>query len=153
MKVYRLFNQKELEGYEKGDLSEVGVEYENSDFLNINTHEYKEGVRYLHFFKHKEDIQFAEKLKREEIEDREYEWYIGEFNIPLLTLLKNSGLGFYDGAGYDNDYIEAKEYAIPVQEMKADYLSRCMSYEDAHFDELIIKRVFIDPETDPCPEE
>ena len=67
MKVYRLFNQKELEGYEKGDLSEVGVEYENSDFLNINTHEYKEGVRYLHFFKHKEDIQFAEKLKKDNV--------------------------------------------------------------------------------------
>lgn len=51
------------------------------------------------------------------------EFYLCEFDIPRKTLLFHGGYGYYVASGYDEDYKKAKEYALPVNKFKAEFLT------------------------------
>lgn len=119
MKVYRYLSKKELMLILSGDKTCLGKEFNDEKYRKINNHKYKKGVKYLHFFKNKKDI----KLIQNECRKFKREFYICEFDIPIMTLLFNSGYGVYDSSGYDYDFIKAKEFAIPVEKFETCWLT------------------------------
>lgn len=124
MKVYRYLSENELKSILTDDLSNVGYEYANNLKLQqSNTHRYKKGIKYLHFFKSKADC-----VRIKAIHNNKTNFYIAEFNIPFATLAKHIGYGIYSTTGYDVDYDEVTEFAIPTHKLKSSYL---ISYEPA----------------------
>ncbi len=129
MKVYRYLTQAELDAFLAKDISIVGSEYDNS-YRRVNTHRYKDGVNYLHFYMHQKDIRCAKAMHRDDRQD----YYTCQFNIPVMTLLRHRGHGIYDIGGYDCDIYRAVEFAIPVDEIKAEYLTD-YEYDKIHHEE------------------
>ena len=127
MKVYRYLSQTELDNILSGNISEIGQEYSNEKYKKINTHKYKENVKYLHFFKHKEDISKIKNAKF--LPPNKY--YICEFDIPILILLKGMGQGHYDGQGYSEPTKSVREYKIPNTAIKREYLKFYMRDKDS----------------------
>ena len=122
MKVYRYLTEEELNMFQNGDISNAGSLYEQTIYKGKNTHKYKPDTRYLHFFKNKEDIAKVKELHKESFSD----YYICDFNIPITTLIRHMGHGYYNGHGYDCDHEKVFEFAIPVDKISCDYLN---SYE------------------------
>ncbi|MBE5735428.1 MAG: hypothetical protein E7361_03185 [Clostridiales bacterium] len=119
MKLYRYMTESELNAFNLNDLTNVGSVFDKTTgHKYANTHCYEEGVKYLHFFKNKSDIKFMRSMYKEV----EKEFYICEFDVPVLTALKYRGKGIYDMGGYDTDRVYATEYAIPVFKLKPEYL-------------------------------
>lgn len=115
MRVYRYMCEAELRAFLDGDISKIGTSRVNNA---SNTHHYKQGVKYLHFFKRLDDLNSIRDIKR----GRDEVYYIGAFDIPLPTLLFNSGVGYYAGHGYDNYHETVREYAVPAEQIKSEYL-------------------------------
>ncbi len=118
MKVYRYLSESELNHILAGEIDDIGNQFTNHKKDEINTHKYIEGVKYLHFFKRKEDTEKMQLLYRKHIRP----FYFCEFEIPKKTLLFHAGVGYYSASGYDLDYVAAREYAIPTSKFKKEYL-------------------------------
>ena len=128
MKVYRYLSQNELDAFLSKDISSIGTEYHKNDgYQRVNNHRYKKGVKYLHFFKHKEDCRRIRTLH----EEKRVEFYVAEFDIPITILALHMGSGRYDASGYATDIESVQEFAIPASKIKSRYL---LSYtrDEAH---------------------
>ncbi len=115
MRVYRYMCEAELKAFLEGDMEKLGSTKVNNA---SNTHKYKQGVKYLHFFKNVEDLRSIRGIKAS-LKDN---YYIGLFDIPISILAMGMGKGYYNGRGYDIDHVAVREYAIPVEKIKADNL-------------------------------
>ena len=124
MKVYRYLRENELNSFLNSDMDNIGSEYSQGSVSN--THKYKEGVKYLHFFARIEDLQSIRDLKRKSQDD----FYVCRFDIPFLTLLTNKGKGYYECSGYDVPYNVIKEYAIPTDMLKPEHLTAYVKDQD-----------------------
>lgn len=121
MKVYRYLGARELGEILKGDNSNIGKPFSRNFFRRSNSHRYKQGIRYLHFFQNKKDIS------RIKIEHRDIniDFYICEFDIPKKMMKK--GVGRYDcSRGYEQFVEKAREYILPAQDFDCSWLQ---SYE------------------------
>ena len=109
----------ELNNLKEGKLDQVGYlcDKDTSDQLS-NSHKYLEGERYLHFFKNKKDVDYARDLYR----NKNGKYYVCEFDLSPLTLLKHVGWGLYEVPGYDCDGVKVTEFAIPSTEIKTEFL-------------------------------
>lgn len=116
MKVYRYLSEEELAHILKNETDKIGAEYNNSK-LTCNNHRYRQGVKYLHFFKHKDSIKY---LKMQMKFIRPY--YICEFNIPLRVLAKGVGKGYYDIGGMEYIIISQREFIVPAKDLKKEWL-------------------------------
>ena len=115
MKVYRYMCKEELEAILNCDIDKIGRTQKNDKF---NNHHYKKDIKYLHFFKNLKDIEKIKKINKHS--DKQF--YIGTFNIPLRFLLQGMGVGYYPTRGYDADYVTAREFIVPVEKFKPNYL-------------------------------
>jgi hypothetical protein len=115
-------SETELKKIISGDIESLGHTFESNKGKKYrkNTHHYKNGEKYLHFFKHESSMKMMSYLYRE-VEEK---FFFCSFNIPFSILALHSGKGFYPSSGYDNE--ELKEYAIPLSQFKPEYL---ISYE------------------------
>lgn len=122
MVVYRYLSKRELDAFIEGDMDSVGAEYYESKKSIGNTHDYKEGVKYLHFFQSLKDLKHIAKVR-----DNSKEHFVAQFDIPLLTLLSHTGKGYYPASGFDVDYEVVREYAIPVDNIRPSFLDGYVS--------------------------
>ena len=98
MKLYRFVHKDELGFMKNGDVEKLGKEFDN-DVL-ANSHTYKKGKRYLHFFYNKkacqhiiDDIMFKElEITKTGIVKN---YYICTFSIPAKVLFFRTGFGNY----------------------------------------------------------
>ncbi len=122
MKVYRYLSKRELDAFMVGDMDSVGAEYSEKPCAVSNTHKYEEGVKYLHFFKNLEDLKHINKVRT-----NTKEHFVCQFDIPFLTLLTHTGVGYYETSGYDSLYETVREFAVPVDKIQPDYLKAYVS--------------------------
>lgn len=114
MRVYRYLSKNELNALLAGDFDKVGQVYNKNEMSRINSHKYKESVRYLHFFKNEDDIAYVRNAGFLPYGD----YYVCTFDIPLFILLFGIGEGYY---GY-NGALKATEFIVPADLMKTKYL-------------------------------
>ena len=115
MKVYRYATKDEIDNILNGNISQIGKIYEKR---NCNTHNYKEGVKYLHFYKNIKSILEIKKLRK----SKSKTFCICEFDIPMVVLMLGKGVGYYNASGYDVDLNSHAEYIVPVEQMKKKWL-------------------------------
>lgn len=128
MKVYRYLSQNELDSIISNNTSSIGGEYtQNEEYRRINNHRYKSGIKYLHFFKHKNDCQRVGFIS----DGKDVDFYIAEFNIPTIILIRYIGYGKYDNRGY-GDIEKVLEFAIPASKFKSKYLRSYVRDEVHH---------------------
>lgn len=126
MKVYRYLCEEEYNNILNSNLDKIGHEYHGKKLSN--TFNYKQGEKYLHFFKNKKSISEIQKIYRKDGKD----YYICTFNIPILILLKGMGKGYYETRGYDT-YCESKrEFILNVKDFKPEFLIDAKFDEDKH---------------------
>ncbi|MBQ7351792.1 MAG: hypothetical protein IJW59_02860 [Clostridia bacterium] len=118
MKVYRYMSESELQNLQAENYSELGSKYDKSLMKRVNSHSYKKGVKYLHFFKNKEDVFRICSLKNDSPEN----FYVGEFDIPIYILIQGIGKGYYDCKGCDIGLDEVVEFKMPTKYMNKKYL-------------------------------
>lgn len=117
MLVYRYMKLSELNYILNGEFDQVGATYDG-EYSASNNHKYVKGVKYLHFFKHKDSIQYISKYHARS----NCSYFIAEFDIPYSVLFLGKGRGKYEVAGIDYLTITQKEYIVPVEKMKSEYL-------------------------------
>lgn len=132
MKLYRFVHKDELEMMKNEDLENLGRKIGNVNLAN--THHYKQGKRYLHFFYNKEGCQNIidnVMFKRLEITKTGIvkNYYICTFEIPLKHLIFNTGRGFYGSLteldhGYDQVLQTRFEAAIPSDVFEKSWLRK-----------------------------
>ena len=91
--VYRFISEIEKKAIEEKDISKIGSSFEKH--LSANTHRYKKNVKYVHFLDTLEDAKFVYNeigLSKK---------YLCSYSIPIKTLSKYLGKGFYSYTGYD----------------------------------------------------
>lgn len=118
MKVYRYLSETELKAILSGNTQNIGAYYKRENFKKINTHRYKEGVRYLHFFKDTKLIHQISFLHKRDNQD----YYIAEFDIPIKYLFFHRGIGKYKSSGYNVPNYTKVEYAIDVKNFNPKWL-------------------------------
>lgn len=117
MKVYRYLGARELEEILAGNTDTIGKTFSKKAFRLSNSHRYKEGVRYLHFFQNIKDI---EKIKFEH-QNARGKFYVCTFDIPKKLMKK--GVGRYTNQrGYDFFVEKAKEYILPANDLDCKFL-------------------------------
>ena len=122
MVVYRYLSKRELDAFVEGDMESVGAEYYESEKRFSNTHKYKEGVKYLHFFQSLGDLKHIAKVR-----DQNKEHFVAQFDIPIMTLIRCAGKGYYETSGYDVSFESVREYAIPVEDIRPSFLDGYVS--------------------------
>lgn len=127
MKAYRLLGEEELNLILEGKTSALG-EYFGKGLSN--THKYKIGERYLHFFFNKENCEYIKKVQGK-VKNGESR-FIAEFNIPLKRIIGHIGRGFYvpKQGGYDYDHDTCYELALPISIFNPHWLSRYEKVEE-----------------------
>lgn len=135
MKVYRYLCEEEYNNIINSNLDKLGHNYHGKGLSN--TFNYKDGERYLHFFKDKKAIKEIRKIYRNDGKD----YYTCTFNIPLLTLLKGMGKGYYETSGYDTFYQTEREFILNVKDFKPEYLIDAEFDKDKHDDNLLKKEI------------
>lgn len=111
--VYRYSSKEEVEAFKRKDSENLGRMYNNGSLSN--THKYKYGEKYLHFFD-KKDIpphvigSLPDNKK-----------YLCTFEIPQTILKSHSGKGTYNSTGYDVYVENFKEYAIPMSKFDVEW--------------------------------
>ena len=118
MTVYRYLSQKELDAILSKNTQNIGAYYKKEDYKRVNSHNYKEGIRYLHFFKDTKLIHHISFLHKNDKQD----YYICKFDIPLKYLLFHRGIGKYDAGGYKAEYRTAVEFAIDAKNFNPQWL-------------------------------
>lgn len=137
MKVYRYLSKTELNNILNGNIDKLGNEFSHSKIARMNTHKYKKGEKYLHFFKDKESITNIRKLHKNSNAD----FYICTFEIPKLTLFFGAGKGFYAPCGYDLDFNYETEFAIKTKHFNPKWLKDYVldnknKMDDEEFEEI-----------------
>ena len=117
MEVYRYLHQSELNNILNGNTDKLGREFDKPGKERKNTHKYKEGVKYIHFFKSKSSMLMTSYLYHK----LDGNFFFCTFDIPLRVLAFNGGKGFYPARGFDN-ITELKEYAVSVEQFKPEWL-------------------------------
>ncbi len=117
MEVYRYLHQTELNNILSGQTAELGKEYDKPGKERKNTHKYKEGIRYTHFFKSKSSMLMTSYLYK----NLDGNFFFCTFDIPITVLALHGGKGFYPASGYDN-LTTLSEYAVPSDKIKAEWL-------------------------------
>lgn len=115
MKIYRYVTQEELEMMRENSPSlgrEFPVKLHCNDFL------YQDGVKYLHFYKHKEDIRHIKEIYK----GNSKTYYICTFKAPFKELLFKGGRGYYQEK--DGKVAFVKEFAIPVKEFDSKWIQQ-----------------------------
>lgn len=123
MKVYRFLCDDELKKILTGRVDELGQLGHKFDFeCKPNTYRYAPDIKYIHFFKSQTAMKF---MNKHHYGSRKY--YICTFDIPLSILKSHFGLGFYA------DWLASvkREFALPVNKFKCDWLVDCIpAYEE-----------------------
>jgi len=128
MKVYRYLSKKELNSILDENYGEIGNIYDDKCFKRVNSHRYSKGVRYLHFYKHREDVSHMQSADFLPSGD----YYICEFDIPVMMLIGRAGYGFYGHSGYYGDNLkEVREFVLPAKYMKKKFL-RSYTLDKSH---------------------
>ena len=105
MLVYRYLHETELNNILSGKTGNLGVEYGKYENKENNTHKYRSGVSYMHFFKNKDSMLMTSFLYR----NLDGNFYFCTFDIPFQVLALHGGKGFYPASGYYNTTV-LKEY-------------------------------------------
>lgn len=129
MKVYRYLSQIELDSILEGNIEQIGTEYDNDIFKNINTHRYKKGIKYLHFYKNKQDIRHIQRINKA---TTRYDYYICEFDIPLLVIMQGRGYGKYNSGKRGKPLEQVVEFKMPAKKLRPDYLISYTLDENHH---------------------
>lgn len=119
MLVYRFLEESELKNILAKQTSSLGNFYDAKDY-ECNSHKYKKGYKYLHFFKDKNNISYIANFHNNK--KAEATFFVATFDIPIWILLKTKGKGFYFASGYDVDYVSLREYAIPTTSFNPNWL-------------------------------
>lgn len=117
MIVYRYLSDRELHNIQSGNLKDIGAYYRNEK-VGYNSHNYREDEKYIHFFKDKNSMEHIKSL----YSDYSGDFYFCTFDIPVVKLLLHSGMGCYDGHGYDTECDYEREFALPVSQFKSKWL-------------------------------
>lgn len=112
MLVYRICSKDEVDIILNKDIEYVG---NSREITNANSHNYKLGVSYMHFFLHKCDILYISCSR---------DSYICTYDIPYGLLDLYCGVGKYSDNPRFRDRVYAIEFAVPARELKLDYLKR-----------------------------
>ena len=120
MIVYRYLSEKELLLIKQGKIDEIGTYYTKENFKKVNTHNYKIGVKYLHFFKTYNSKMFNQIRYLHKGDGQDY--YICEFNIPLKNLIFCAGLGHYKFSGHQQK-CTVLEFAMEANKLKKEWLT------------------------------
>ena len=128
MEVFRLCRQDEIKKIlTQKSFANVGQTCRNNP--ELNSHNYRANVKYLHFFKDKTDLLYLNTTAGR---------FICTYDIPEKLLKQTAGQGKY------KDYIAFKtlcnvdEYAIPVNHLKFEHLQtvnqiiKDFDFEDIH---------------------
>lgn len=117
MIVYRYLGSEELQDFLHKDIHNVGATYKPR--VPQNTHKYKTGVRYLHFFKNLRDFPTIQKIL-----GKPGGRFLCKFDIPLRKLITTKGTGYYTDyfSGYDYGCTKIKEFAVETSKIQSDYL-------------------------------
>lgn len=120
MRVFRLLSRKEILNLYKGIDERTAVN------KGVNTHTYKENEEYVHFFRYSQDAEMYKKSTSIDLLAENHYIAFMVANIPNEILEKYQSYGEYR---YDNNksdlhncYIPICEYAIPLHEMKREYI-------------------------------
>lgn len=124
MLLYRICNKQEI-----NLILNKGIEYVGSsrEVTSVNSHNYKLGIPYIHFFLHKSDILYIGCSR---------DSYVCTYDIPYGLLDLYCGVGKYSDNVNFKDRVYVIEFAIPSKELKIDYLKRIdvlldyIDYED-----------------------
>ena len=119
MKLYRYLSEKELQHIMTNEIDKIGSFYDSNEYKDINTHKYKKGVKYLHFYFDKKEIS---KVRSLALQGRSV-CYICEFEIPFYKIFNHIGIGKYYGNGYNGTNDKVYEVALPAHKMKREYLT------------------------------
>ena len=124
MRVYRYLDETELALFEMGEMDKIGTTYPRR--CEQNTHRYQPGVKSLHFFRDLDDLNYIRRINNQP----NTHYYICQFSIDPITLIRHSGTGYYEASGYDIDVNKVREYAIPVSEIEPDDLKFYIKDQD-----------------------
>ena len=127
MSVYRYLSVNELKNIQLNNTSDIGSVYNDDDYKRVNTHRYKYGVKYLHFFKNKKDVKKMKTMNYLPYGD----YYICEFDIPIFLLLSGFGYGYYGLKGE----VKLTEFKMPSCYMKSRYL-KSYTYDNSYKSEI-----------------
>lgn len=126
MIVYRICDKEEVEQILQDNnfnhVGNYGSKYKDKD---INTHDYKENEKYLHFFKNKDAICFMST-----VEGR----CICTYDIPEEILEESVGVGQYWEYLNFRYLVNEEEYAIKTRRLEYDFLiqvDEVINYIDA----------------------
>lgn len=125
MKLYRYLTEEELENIKANELDKIGFIYDDKKYKKVNTHRYKSGIKYLHFYFDKKEISRIDSLGFK----GDSECYVCEFEIPFYVIFPYIGIGKYDGHGYKYLTDMIYEVALPSNKMKQKYLIGCEKYK------------------------
>ncbi len=117
MNVYRCCSEEEIKSY-KSDIKYI------SDFsnMNLNTFNYSNDKKYIHFFFYPESCIYFSKLKP----DTPYK--IIFCIMPINLLMKNFGYGYYNNIE-ENKYIPLPEFCIPIDDFNLFSIKSYVSLE------------------------
>ena len=118
MEVYRYLHENELNNILSGYVGNLGVEY-GREIPGFNTHKYKSGINYMHFFKNKSSMLMTSYLYK----NLEGNFYFCTFDIPFTVLALHGGKGYYPASGYEGDMV-LKEYAIDAKSFNPNWLKK-----------------------------
>lgn len=119
----------ELNAILSDNISSIGTEYPvNEEYGRINNHHYKSGIKYLHFFKHKDDCKKVRFIS----DSKDVDFYIAEFNISITLLIQHMGYGKYGRQCYDGSVEKTIEFAIPTSKFKSKYIRSYVRDEINH---------------------
>lgn len=116
MKIYRYLSEDELNNIINGNVDCIGAYFKRGTL--VNTHQYIEDEKYLHFFKYKQSMAEIRNLYR----SFKKPFYFCEFEVPKLVLFFAAGKGYYLNHGYKDFENAVTEYAIKVVNFKPSWL-------------------------------
>ncbi len=113
MIVLRYTTSQELKYMLNGEIHKLGTECYGENLSN--THKYKKGIKYLHFFKKGSSLKYIHRILNKK------DVYICKFDIPLPILIKGVGVGTYEAKrGYD--MVRLTEFAIDARKFKKEWI-------------------------------
>ncbi len=122
--------RNEYQDYLKGTISVPKAEYNHG----LNTHDYKKGVRYLHFFHFYEGaIEYVSGIPSMGWDDS---CYIASYDVPEDLLVKYRGLGVYPESIHSA--VPLLEYAIPFGELDDSFIvgeAKLYNFRDKYSEE------------------
>ena len=128
MLVYRICNNNEISKIlTNKSLNEIGKKYHTNKL--INTHNYKNNIKYIHFYKDFNSIFYLNTNKN---------FYICTYNIPDNILDNCIGIGYYLDREFLRNIENVYEYAIDSKLVLFDYLLKIDKITDnIDFDDYI----------------